>query len=111
MRFGVRPKLEVDKRFEVGADRMKLGGDILKAAQEWSCKYRNSYGSLEHVDNKFKIGDVVWYYNPTARVNKFNTKWRRKAVVKSSGYKSYELKADDGKPFRGNEDFLQKVKC
>ncbi len=75
-------------------------------------KYRNEYANYEKRQNKYKIGDVVWYYNKIAQVNKLESRWQQKGTIIAEGGKAYIIAMEDGRHVRANDDHMQKVgKC
>lgn len=71
--------------------------DLIKIAQEKIKKYKLSYEKQQNKNIIYKIGDEVWYYDPSKNGNKLQAKWDTAAKVLDTRYDSCKLVTDSGK--------------
>lgn len=72
-------------------------------------KYHKEYAIDYTRENKFKIGDIVWYYDVPYSPNKLGTKWILKVIVIDAKIGSYIIEDCAGTKIRVNVNRLRKV--
>ena len=83
-------------------------GPSLEEIRKRVLAYRKQYARCGQQENKFAVGDLVWYENPMPKGGKLMAKRVGPAEVVGCDFRSYILKMPDGRIIRTHEKRLAK---
>lgn len=103
-----QPFFDIDKKFGIEIKNLgvKIKQDEIKKRIE---QYQSEYETKREIKNKFKIGDLVWYFNPVRKGLKLETSWERKGVIVEENKRSYVVEDTNGRRIQANENYLRRV--